>query len=487
MLYRLYETMGDMRWQRTPDGVRAFHERNALSAGIRASRAAREHAAQAHARKGGKGKSEPTGKGKGYTATPPDVEYEAEYDLDTYYEGGNDEGPIEQHTSFGCSTHPEHSARHIRFHCPRFSDQEYDAYEDDDFVDCLDDREEDPPLALDDVEGRQKLRQHLSLSVDDASDNSSSNHECMCQLGAGDTLHGDNWHCNRQRTQNADGTEDIFCDMCGPACCTCPCIYCYQETSSSDASTQPTLYTGDESRHSSSTSVDTHIQNLIHDLTYVTTGDSEWGCETFLGVKPPNYVHHKSQKSGGNNETSLSDGKVALLVDIGSVGNLAGDRWLASLAKVFDDAGRPLTDVEQIRRAKVLNVSGVGSGSQVCSYNTHIPIAIPTLEGAVGATFKVPTVPQSDLPGLLGLQSLRNARSIIDTETNKLYMLGPGNYDLMKAMPPGTSVVQLEESPSGHLMMPCDRYKQFDDEQKNGGLILDKQISLPVQTQPTKE
>jgi hypothetical protein len=66
-------------------------------------------------------------------------------------------------------------------------------------------------------------------------------------------------------------------------------------------------------------------------------------------------------------------------------------------------------------------------------------------------------------------------------------MLGPGNYDLMKAMPPGTSVVQLEESPSGHLMMPCDRYKQFDDEQKNGGLILDKQISLPVQTQPTKE
>ena len=103
----------------------------------------------------------------------------------------------------------------------------------------------------------------------------------------------------------------------------------------------------------------------------------------------------------------------------------------------------------------------------------------------MGATLKVPTVPDSGLPGLLGLQSLRTARSIIDTETNKLYMLGPGNYDLMSALPPGTSVIQLEEAPSGHLMMPCDQYNQFDIEQKNGGLILDKQVSLPVQTAPS--
>ena len=166
---------------------------------------------------------------------------------------------------------------------------------------------------------------------------------------------------------------------------------------------------------------------------------------------------HTPQRSG-NNETSLSDGKVALLVDIGSFGDIAGDRWLASLTQALKNAGCPLDDIEQIRREKALNVSGVGSGSQVCNYNTQIPVAIPTQEGTLRAMLKVPTMPDSDLPGILGLQSLRNARSIIDTETNKLYMLGPGDYDLMKAMPPGTSVVQLEESSSGHLMMPCDRY-----------------------------
>ena len=215
----------------------------------------------------------------------------------------------------------------------------------------------------------------------------------------------------------------------------------------------------------------------------VIKGDSEWGCETYLHKVPDN--EKKPSKRTGN-ETSLPDG-VALLVDIGSVGNLAGSSWLESLADKAAKSGR-LDEIEQIRRDKDLNVSGVGNGSQVCSYNTHIPIAIPTRDGVMKATFKVPTVPNSNLPGLLGLQSLRNARSIIDTETNKLYMVGPGNYDLSKAMPPGTSVVQLVESPSGHLMMPCDKYSQFDIEQKNGGLTLDKQISLPVQvTQPSQE
>ena len=231
-------------------------------------------------------------------------------------------------------------------------------------------------------------------------------------------------------------------------------------------------------------------------FTGVIVGDSEWGCETYLGLKPGqeavaekwrqnlrNLPGWKPKVTGCKiNETALSNGKIALIIDIGSYGNLAGDRWLGDLSKVFVDCGRSVTDIEQIRRAKALSVSGVGSGSQVCNYNTHIPIAIPTSEGTMGATLKVPTVPDSDLPGLLGLQSLRSARSIIDTETNQLFMLGPGDYDLMSALPPGTSVIQLEEAPSGHLMMPCDQYNQFDIEQKNGGLVLDKQVSLPVQT-----
>ena len=44
----------------------------------------------------------------------------------------------------------------------------------------------------------------------------------------------------------------------------------------------------------------------------------------------------------------------------------------------------------------------------------------------------------SDLPGLLGKQSLKKNRADWDFVTDKLYFMGLGDYDLDKAMPPGT-------------------------------------------------
>ena len=103
-------------------------------------------------------------------------------------------------------------------------------------------------------------------------------------------------------------------------------------------------------------------------------------------------------------------------------------------------------------------MSGVGNGSQRCQYNCKLPIALTHQDGVRSGTLNVPTVSNSELPGLLGLTAMKNNRAILDCNTNKLYFLGPGDYDLDKMMPPGTDAYQLEVAPSGHLVLPCCTY-----------------------------
>ena len=70
-------------------------------------------------------------------------------------------------------------------------------------------------------------------------------------------------------------------------------------------------------------------------------------------------------------------------------------------------------------------------------------------------------------------------RSLIDTRTNKLYLLGPGDFDLSQCVPPGTREIQLQIAPSGHLLMECDKYAEFDQQDNLGGIAADP-ISLLV-------
>ena len=48
------------------------------------------------------------------------------------------------------------------------------------------------------------------------------------------------------------------------------------------------------------------------------------------------------------------------------------------------------------------------------------------------------TVPGSQLPALVGLNAACESRTIIGTTRSQVYIGGPGDYDLMKALPPGT-------------------------------------------------
>ena len=80
-------------------------------------------------------------------------------------------------------------------------------------------------------------------------------------------------------------------------------------------------------------------------------------------------------------------------------------------------------------------------------------------------TFQIPVVGNSNLPGLLGLQSMRDRNAIFDMKNLQLHLCGPGDFDLFPVLPPGTESFKCEVAPSGHLVLPCGEYAGVDREE----------------------
>ena len=77
----------------------------------------------------------------------------------------------------------------------------------------------------------------------------------------------------------------------------------------------------------------------------------------------------------------------------------------------------------------------------------------------------------SDIPALLGMKSLKKYRSILDMVSDKLYLVGPG--DIQLTLPPGSTVLNLEQSPSGHLLIPCSEFRNATVRDKHVTLLED--------------
>ena len=69
------------------------------------------------------------------------------------------------------------------------------------------------------------------------------------------------------------------------------------------------------------------------------------------------------------------DGRVSLLIDPGSTGNLAGGKWALQTAQAAFNRGKEHL-LKQNQRVKPLQVMGVGHGSQMCTFDCTIPIAL---------------------------------------------------------------------------------------------------------------
>ena len=211
---------------------------------------------------------------------------------------------------------------------------------------------------------------------------------------------------------------------------------------------------------------------------------NNWNCSSSFRLTKDGLQDSKDncQKKVYQSDVQLPNGRMSVMLDIGSVGNLAGSQWMIDMAKLCLRHGRKPAS---FKRDRPLSVSGVGTGAQCCTYNCHVPCAIPTLAGqGVGSylkgTYKAPCVPNSTLPALMGLESLEQSRAVIDCNTGKVYFLGPGDYKLADCLPPGTKCIQCEHAPSGHLMMPIDEFGPLDVEEKRGGLEIEKEVVLPV-------
>ena len=152
--------------------------------------------------------------------------------------------------------------------------------------------------------------------------------------------------------------------------------------------------------------------------------------------------------------TELSDGRQALLLDIGSWNNLTGTPWARRTAVLGGRAGR---QAKQTRRERPLDVSGVGTGVQTCTHDCELPITLKTTDDrALVGLYRAPTVDDNALPALLGLKTLLERRAIIDLTRMQISFTGPGESRI--DFSPGTDTFAMMQAPSGHLMLPCCEY-----------------------------
>ena len=116
-------------------------------------------------------------------------------------------------------------------------------------------------------------------------------------------------------------------------------------------------------------------------------------------------------------QTRLPDGRKSLLIDPGSVGNLCGDKWAKEMAQ---EEARNRRAPSYQQRQRPLKVGGVGNGTQVCAYDCTLPIAFRPTDERDGepreGKINVPTVNNSDLPGLMGTNSLKEQSSDLRLE-----------------------------------------------------------------------
>ena len=83
---------------------------------------------------------------------------------------------------------------------------------------------------------------------------------------------------------------------------------------------------------------------------------------------------------------------------------------------------------------------------------------------AIDGHFTAPCIKGSQLPALMGLQTLIDKRAVIDFGTRQMHFVGPGGVKI--DLGSGSSTFQLEHAPSGHLVLPCDHFERYDEKKR---------------------
>ena len=180
--------------------------------------------------------------------------------------------------------------------------------------------------------------------------------------------------------------------------------------------------------------------------------------------------------------TQLTGGRLSYICDPGAAFSLAGSTLSRVLAACAKRNGR---NVRQEPLPNLVNISGVGNGSNQCTHKMILPAEIPLIDdlGTVEMDLHSAIVnpPGEETPGLLGLDILEGKRAIMDVGQRRLIFPGPGpvTYNL----PPGSIVTPLEKAPSGHLCVVVNDYREKEPKTA-GGVALPKQHLQAVSMAP---
>eukprot|EP00971_Amphidinium_carterae_P336659 6473146-Amphidinium_carterae.1 len=148
-----------------------------------------------------------------------------------------------------------------------------------------------------------------------------------------------------------------------------------------------------------------------------------------------------------------------LLPDTGAFDNLAGSQWIRAQAA---DASRHGMASRQEPLSTPTQVQGVGHGIQSCSFQATVPIGLlddnghpqlleyssPVLESTAGIGHIA----------LLGAKSLEHNKVLLDTAAGTFTTVGPGGYKI--EFSPGSRTYQMVRAPSGHWVLPINRFQQ---------------------------
>jgi len=150
-------------------------------------------------------------------------------------------------------------------------------------------------------------------------------------------------------------------------------------------------------------------------------------------------------------QVRIAEGGPALLVDPGAYDNLVGEEWVTEATQEAVKAGHGCA-WQKLKNK--LSVEGVGKDVNEATEEVTLPVCLE--DGDVG-TFTSPVIPRSKLPALLGLQSLTRRRALLDVFNRRIVFVGPGGYRLQ--LSPGSKTYKLYPAKTGHLMLPCQCWK----------------------------
>ena len=172
---------------------------------------------------------------------------------------------------------------------------------------------------------------------------------------------------------------------------------------------------------------------------------------------PANYYQmNEESKQAYHSSTELPDGRIGALIDPGSKGNGAGEKWIMKMIERCEKMG---ISPEIVKRAYPLDLNGVGDNTQRCTHDVGFPTAIQGRRGMIGGNIRMPWIPQPDVPCLLGLDSMADLEAILDIGGRRLII--PGKSGVKIILGEDSEEIKLYPSPSGHLIMPIDLFEKM--------------------------